>query len=68
MTPRFIASLLAAWKRRRQLHETRRALERLDTRTLRDLGIDASEILSVASEASGTSEVQRRGSRFVPYY
>jgi uncharacterized protein YjiS (DUF1127 family) len=64
---RFIATLLAAWKRQRQTHETRRALQRLDPRTLRDIGIDASEILSVACEASGVTERQRR-SRYVPYY
>ena len=63
---RLIASLLAAWKRRRHMNETRNALLRLDARTLRDIGIDASEIVSVACEASGATEPQR--SRFVPYY
>lgn len=67
MSSRFIASLVAAWKRRRHLNETRRALERLDSRALRDIGIDASEILSVAYEASGAAEPQRI-SRYVPYY
>ena len=63
----FIQSLLAAWKRRQQEHETRCALQLLDRRTLRDIGIDASEILSVACEASGAAEPQRRA-RYVPYY
>ena len=67
MSSRFIASLVAAWKRRRQINETRCALQRLDPRALRDIGIDASEILSVACEASGATEVQRV-SRYVPYY
>jgi len=62
-----IESLLAAWKRQRQEQETRRALQLLDRRTLRDLGLDASEILSVAAEAAGTAERQRR-TRYVPYY
>ena len=67
MTSELIASLRAAWRRRCQQHETRRALERLDSRALRDIGIDASEILSVAHEASGAAEPQRI-SRYVPYY
>jgi uncharacterized protein YjiS (DUF1127 family) len=67
MSLRFIASLVAAWKRRRRLHETLGALQRLDPRALRDIGIDASEILSVASEACGAAERQRV-SRYVPYY
>ena len=64
---RFIESLIAAWKRNRQVHETRRALQLLDRRGLRDIGIDASEILSVACEASGATERQRRA-RYAPYY
>jgi uncharacterized protein YjiS (DUF1127 family) len=67
MKSRFIASLLAGWQRRRRMHQTRDALQGLDRRALRDIGIDASEILSVACEASGAAEPQRV-SRYVPYY
>ena len=55
-------AILRAWKRYRQHRETRRihdALRGLDDRTLRDLGFHRSEILSVASEASGAAERTR---------
>ncbi len=40
---------IAAWRRRRR---TAAALQRLDDRTLRDIGVDRSEILSLAREQS----------------
>jgi len=52
-------SLTAGWRRRRDAQETFRALRALDARTLRDLGIDASEVRSVAVELSGVSDPTR---------
>jgi len=50
-----------AWmRRRRHAFDTYSALRALDTRTLRDLGLDRSEILSVAHEAAGFVAHQRR--------
>ena len=44
---------VAAWRRQRDEHATYRALQTLDNRTLRDLGLDPSEMRSVASELTG---------------
>lgn len=45
---RFVAAtaraMLEDWQRERLAHATRRALQALDQRTLRDLGLDRSEI------------------------
>lgn len=46
----FLRRWLAAAQASRDEHETCLALGRLDTRTLRDLGLDRSEIRSVARE------------------
>ena len=43
---------LEALRRRREVRRTRDALADLDCRTLRDLGIDPSEIASYASDPS----------------
>lgn len=51
--------LVAAWRRRRDQQATFDALRKLDARTLRDLGIDAGEIRSVAVELSGISDPTR---------
>lgn len=59
--PRFIEH----WQRRLRIAATRTALQGLDARALRDLGFDRSEIASVAEEAAGRIERQRR---FLPYY
>jgi uncharacterized protein YjiS (DUF1127 family) len=40
----------AAWQRHRRAHATYQALSRLDAHTLRDLGLDRSELASVAAE------------------
>jgi uncharacterized protein YjiS (DUF1127 family) len=51
---------LLAWQRRRAMfHATHASLRSLDARALRDIGLDPSEILSVASEAAGHAEHQR---------
>ena len=63
----FFSTLYAAWLQRREAHATRLALQSLDARTLRDIGLDASEIMSVACEASGIAEPQRIA-RYVPHY
>ncbi len=54
-----MGSLAAGWRRRRDAQETFEALRALDARTLRDLGIDASEVRSVAVELSGISDPSR---------
>jgi uncharacterized protein YjiS (DUF1127 family) len=51
-----------AWKRylqRRETHAAYDALDALDDRTLRDLGLHRSEILSVAAELAGEAERTR---------
>ena len=51
--------LLARWHRAQLQRDTYRTLNELDNRTLRDLGFDRSEILSVAAEIAGTAESTR---------
>jgi uncharacterized protein YjiS (DUF1127 family) len=46
-------------RQRREAKATYDTLNRLDDRTLRDLGFDRLEISSVAAEASGRVEVTR---------
>ena len=50
---------LDAWRQRRQARETYRALRELDAHTLRDIGLDRSELRSIAAEVSGALEVTR---------
>lgn len=50
---------LAAWQRARDELATARALRGLDQRTLRDIGLDASEARSVAAELAGGTERTR---------
>jgi uncharacterized protein YjiS (DUF1127 family) len=64
--PAPLARLFGWFTRQAKFHETRLALNGLDRRALRDIGLDASEIASVSAEASGITERQR--TRFVPYY
>ena len=45
---------------RRQASDMYSTLRALDTRTLRDLGLDRSELLSVAREAAGLVARERR--------
>jgi uncharacterized protein YjiS (DUF1127 family) len=52
---------IAAWRRARDERATVHALRHLDSRTLRDLGLDASEIGSVAAELAGGVERTRVG-------
>ena len=47
------------WKLQRRAADTRRALERLDARALRDLAVDRSEISSLAAEVAGRAEPTR---------
>lgn len=50
---------LERYRQRRQLASAREALRRLDDRTLHDIGIDRSEIVSITAEAMGEAEAQR---------
>jgi uncharacterized protein YjiS (DUF1127 family) len=50
---------IASWRRAREAHATYRALNGLDARTLRDIGIDRSEMSSVAGEIAGTADRTR---------
>lgn len=54
-----IRGVIVRWKRIRSERETFRALHALDARTLRDLGMDASELRSVAMEVSGATDPTR---------
>ena len=49
----------AAWRQWRAAREVYASLSDLDDRTLHDLGIDRSELTSVAREASGQAEYTR---------
>lgn len=51
--------LVASWSRARSARATYRALRELDTRTLHDLGIDRSEMRSMAAEIAGESDRTR---------
>jgi glyoxylase-like metal-dependent hydrolase (beta-lactamase superfamily II)/uncharacterized protein YjiS (DUF1127 family) len=55
-----IGSALARWRLARQRARTIEALRDLDARTLRDIGIDQSEIGSIAMELHGAAERTRR--------
>jgi len=52
----FGRSVAERYRRSRRAAAAREALRQLDDRTLRDLGIDRSEIASVAAEAAGATE------------
>lgn len=49
----------AAWQRRARAAESYHVLASLDTRTLRDLGFDRSELASVAAELAGEAAPTR---------
>jgi uncharacterized protein YjiS (DUF1127 family) len=51
--------LSGTWRQRQQAWATYRALRYLDARTLRDIGLDRSELRSIAAEVSGAIEVTR---------
>jgi uncharacterized protein YjiS (DUF1127 family) len=52
---------IKAWlQRRRHACDMYSTLRTLDTRTLRDLGLDRSELISVAREAAGLVARERR--------
>lgn len=51
--------LYASWSRARSARATYRALRELDTRTLHDLGLDRSEMRSMAAEIAGESDRTR---------
>jgi uncharacterized protein YjiS (DUF1127 family) len=52
------------WLRAREVHATARALNQLDDRVLKDLGLDRSELLSAAAELSGRASGERQR---IPY-
>ncbi len=58
-----VRTLCARWKQQKRFDQTCRALGRLDARALRDLGLDRSEILSIAAEAAGYADRQRHFNR-----
>ena len=66
-----VRRLVARWLRRRQAARMRAELRAVDTRTLRDLGFDRSEIDSVVAEISGgarrTRVVSQRALRHLPH-
>jgi uncharacterized protein YjiS (DUF1127 family) len=52
---------IARWREQQRARAAYRTLQALDTRTLRDLGLDRSELLSVATElAAGASSTRVR--------
>lgn len=57
--------LFARWLRQRQAARMCAELQAIDSRTLRDLGFDRSEIDSVVAEISGDAERTRLTSRRV---
>ena len=61
-----LQQLVASWKRRRLARQAILALYKLDAWTLRDLGLDRSEILLVAAEVSGGAELT--GARVATLY
>lgn len=50
---------IEAYRRHRDTHATFRALSELDTSTLRDLGFQRSELMSVAAEVNGAASPTR---------
>lgn len=55
----FARRLVDRWNRWRKARETFHALSELDARTLRDLGLDRSEILSAVAEIAGDADPTR---------
>jgi len=55
----FVRSMAERYRRWRREAAVRDVLYQLDDRTLHDLGIDRSEVASIAAEVSGTSELSR---------
>ena len=54
-----VRRLVERWRRWRRAREAFHALRELDARTLRDLGLDRSEILSVVAEFAGEADPTR---------
>ena len=52
-------ALVQRYRRMRRASAAREALRQLDDRTLHDLGIDRSEIASIAAESAGAAEQSR---------
>ena len=53
---RIVEDALAQWRQQRAMQ----ALRELDSRTLADIGIDASELSSIGAEAFGHGVITRR--------
>jgi uncharacterized protein YjiS (DUF1127 family) len=56
---RNVTVAVATWRAKRLAYVTSRDLAGLDARTLRDIGFDRSELLSVGYEVAGLSQRQR---------
>jgi uncharacterized protein YjiS (DUF1127 family) len=54
---RFVAELIAGWRRKSLCRATTRTLHSLDDRTLHDLGFHRSEIAGLAAEIDGRAEL-----------
>lgn len=55
----WLPPLLSRWRRRRHARAVRRALNALDERSLRDIGLTRSEIGSMSAELAGLAERSR---------
>ncbi len=50
----------ASWRRNHQVRSSYASLRRLDEATVRDLGLDCSELMSVAAELRGAAAPSRQ--------
>ncbi len=57
---RTLSNAYRRWLRARQTRATARALDLLDDRLLHDIGLDRSEVLSIAAELHGQVARERR--------
>jgi uncharacterized protein YjiS (DUF1127 family) len=57
-----LRAMLSAWQRRRMVQAALHSLQELDSRTLRDLGLDRSELPSIAHHAGDPTRARARWS------